>query len=155
MRRHTLAFVLALTSAAAAACTGGIEQAADVLSSPTDTPSGSTTPSSTISAPPVEHPIRIRTPRRGDDVLSPVVVSGTAISKSGEIVVDVLDAQGMELAAMNVRIDCGTSCRGEFRARLAFYVTARQQGTIEAFEVGPGGLAEHLVEIGITLVPGV
>ncbi|MGE5459691.1 MAG: Gmad2 immunoglobulin-like domain-containing protein [Solirubrobacterales bacterium] len=153
MRRHTLVLVLAVTAVIAAACTRGIERAADVLAGPSHTPALSTTPS--VSFTPSPSAIRIRTPRGGDDVLSPVVVSGTAISDAGKVVVDLLDAQGMELAAMYVPIDCGSACRGRFRAELAFYVAARQTGTIEVYEVGPGGVAEHLVQVHVTLVPGV
>lgn len=155
MRRRTPTLVLTAIALVTAACTGGIERAADVLQTPSVTPSPPASPPVTSSASPTPGPIVVRTPRADDDVLSPVVVSGTATSSTGELVVDVLDAQGMELAAMNVRIDCGAACRGGFRARLAFYVPIRQSGTIEVYEVGPGGSAVHLVEVGVTLVPGV
>lgn len=155
MRRQTLILVLAGTTFVAAACTRGIEQAADVLASASLTPSTSTTPSASVTPSHTASPIRIRTPRGGDDVLSPVVVSGTAISDAGKVVVDLLDARGMELAAMYVPIDCGSACRGGFRAGLAFYVAARQTGTIEVYEVGPGGVAEHLAHVDVTLIPGV
>jgi hypothetical protein len=155
VRRHTLVLVLAVTAVAVAACTRGIERAADVLASPSHTPSTSTTPSASVTPSPAASPIRIRTPGRGDDVLSPVVVSGTAISEAGRVVVDLLDAQGMELAAMYAPIDCGSACRGGFRAELAFYVAVRQTGTIEVYEVGRGGVAEHLARLDVTLVPGV
>jgi hypothetical protein len=158
VRRQTLTLVLAGTTFVAAACTRGIEQAADVLASASLTPSISTStsasPSASLTPSPAEAAIRIRIPTRGDDILSPVVVSGRAISGSGKVVVDLLDARGMELAAMYVPIDCGSACRGGFRAELAFYVAARQTGTIEVYEVGPGGVAEHLVQVGVTLVPG-
>lgn len=155
MRRHTLVLVLAVTAVVAAACTRGIERAADVLAEPSHTPALSTTPSVTLTPPPSGSAIRIRTPRGGDDVLSPVAVSGTAISDAGKVVVDLLGEQGMELAAISVPIDCGSACRGRFRAELAFYVEARQTGRIEVYEVGPGGVAEHLVQVDVTLVPGV
>ncbi len=157
MRRHTLALVLITIALVTSACTSGIEQVADVLASPSATSTVSISPTRTPIAPssPAEAPIVVRTPRPGDDVLSPIVVSGSAISATGEILIDVLDAEGMELAAMSVRIDCGASCRGRFRARLAFYVPTSQSGTVEVSEVGSGGSTEHLVEVDVTLVPGV
>jgi hypothetical protein len=165
VRRHILAPVIVLTTLAATGCTGGIEEAADVLRSPSATASAPTppaaSPSNAISAPasgtpsPTERSIVVRMPRRGDDVLSPVVVSGKAVSASGEVLVEVLDAQGTQLSAMNARIDCGAFCRGAFSARLAFFVPDRQEGTIRVFEVGPGGSTEHLAQVEVTLVPGV
>ena len=97
----------------------------------------------------------IRTPRPDDDVFSPVVVSGTAISASGEVHVRVVAEDGTELAAMDVTIDCGAGCEGVFRTQLAFFAPARQPGIVQVFEVGPGGSAEHLAEVDVTLIPGV
>ena len=162
MRRHLIALALTVTAPVASACTGGIEEAADVLRSAT--PSASTSASSSRSSSistspsgspsPTEAPIVVRTPRQGDDVLSPVVVSGRAISASGVVLVEVLDAQGMQIAAMNAKIDCGASCRGAFSARLAFFAPERQSGTIQVLEVGAGGSTEHLAEVEVTLIPG-
>ena len=165
MRRHRLVLAFVVTTLGVTACTSGIDEAADVLRSTGGTPSTSASPSSSRSSPisaspsgspsPTEPPIVVRTPRQGDDVLSPVVVSGRATSATGVVLVEVLDAQGMGIAAMNAQIDCGASCRGAFSARLAFFVPERQSGTIRVFEVGPGGSAEHLAEVEVSLVPGV
>ena len=69
-----------------------------------------------------------------------------------EMLVQVMDAQGMELAAIEAEVSCGTACRGEFRVELAFFVQSRQGGTVQVLEVGA---AAHLVEVPVTLVPGV
>lgn len=159
MRRPLL--VLAVLTLAAGACTRGIEEAAQVLETPSVTPSASATvtpsPSPSASAPPSPSApaIVIRTPRPDDDVFSPVVVSGTAISASGEVHVRVVAEDGTELAAMDVTINCGAGCEGVFRTQLAFFAPARQPGIVQVFEVGPGGSAEHLAEVDVTLVPGV
>lgn len=153
MRR--LALVLTALSLAATACTGGIDEAAEVLSRPGSPSVSPSSASPTAAASPPAAAIVVRTPRDDDDLRSPIVVSGTAISASGEVLVRVLDAGGMELAAMRADVDCGASCRGSFRAPLAFFSPVRQEGTIQVFEVGPGGSADHLVEVGVTLVPGV
>lgn len=99
--------------------------------------------------------ITVRSPRPGDDVLSPVVVSGRATTEDGEVAIRILGGDGSELAAMNVPVDCGASCAGSFRASLAFFVTDRQRGALEVFQVGPGGVVEDLVRVAVTLVPGV
>jgi hypothetical protein len=87
--------------------------------------------------------------------VSPVVVGGTASTTDGEVLVRVLARDGTELAAVNASIDCGAGCRGTFRAVLAFFAPSRQPGAVQVLEVGPGGSAEHLVEVDVRLVPGV
>jgi hypothetical protein len=69
--------------------------------------------------------------------------------------VRVLDADGLELAAMNVDVSCGSGCRGEFRAELAFFVPVRQAGTVQVRVPDAEGAAADLVEVPVTLVPGV
>lgn len=142
------AAVLAL-ALAAAACTGGIEESTEALETPSVTPSASAPASSSAGS------IVVRAPRPDDDIISPVVVAGTARTAGGEVLVRVLARDGTELAAMNAPIDCGTGCRGTFRAELAFFAPSRQPGAVQVLEVGPGGAAEHLVEVTVRLVPGV
>lgn len=147
MHRPSVA-VLAL-ALAATACTGGIEESTEALETP------SVTPSASAPASPSAGSIVVRAPRPDDDIISPVVVAGTARTAGGEVLVRVLARDGTELAAMNAPIDCGTGCRGTFRAELAFFAPSRQPGAVQVLEVGPGGAAEHLVEVPVRLVPGV
>lgn len=159
MRRHALVLVLLL---GAAACTRGYGEAADVLdpsggaSSPA-APSGSVTASAApeASLSPEVARIEVRSPLSGDTVLSPLAVRGTAKSATGEVVVRVIGADRSELASIATAIDCGAACRGSFRVALAFYTPGRQEGAIQVFELGSGGSADHLVEVPVTLVPGV
>lgn len=133
-----------------AACTRGFEQTAEVLRS-----GSPTAPPAPTTAPPVPPgSIRIRAPRAGDDVLSPVPVRGVAETEGGTVLVRIVDAEGAELAAMNVGIACGGGCRGRFEARLAFYVPARTAGLIQVLEVGPGGIVAQHAEVSVALVPG-
>lgn len=136
-------------SLAAAACTAGIEEGAEALGSSSATASAST---------PVEPSagsIVVRAPRPDDDVISPVVVSGTASTANGEVLVQVLDRDGTELAAMDVPIDCGAGCRGAFRAELVFFAPSPRPGAVQVLEVGPSGSAVHLVEVPVRIVAGV
>jgi len=161
VRRRVLSLVLLVL--AAPACTSGFEQAADLLEPPADGSPPVVTPAVSPAGPdasssgtvPGIAPIQIRAPIEGDDVLSPLVVSGTAVSATGEIVVRVIGADRSELASVTATIDCGMSCRGRFRVALAFYTPERQGGAVQAFEVGSAGSIDHLVEVPVTLVPGV
>jgi len=158
VRVRGLCLVIALT-AAVPGCTEGLEEAADVLESPSVSPAPSVT--GQASAEPtggVESggkAIVVAAPERGVEVLSPVVVTGSAESTNGEVLVRVLDAQAMELAAMDAPVSCGAGCRGEFRVELAFFVPSSQRGTVQVLEVGADGAVKHLVKVPVTLVPGV
>lgn len=145
-RLLALIAALALT---AAACTGGIEESTEALETP------STTPSVGASASPSAGSIVVRAPRPGDDILSPVVVTGKARTANGQVLVRVLARDGTELAAIEASIDCGAGCLGTYRAELAFFAPSRQAGAVQVLEVGPGGAAEHLAEVRVMLVPGV
>jgi hypothetical protein len=101
------------------------------------------------------HRVELERPQPDGEVLSPVLIRGTAVSASGQVMVRILDAAGMEIAAMNVEVSCGADCRGAFEAQLAFYVTSAQAGTILASEVpvdpGEGGSDA----VSVRLIPGV
>lgn len=152
---RTFALVLVLVLVVAGACTRGYGEAADVLD-----PSGSVTvPATTPPAGPSASgsgsgQIEVRTPLEGDVVASPLVVSGTGRSATGEVVVRLIGADRAELASITAPIDCGVSCRGRFRIVLAFYTAGLQPGAVQVFELGSGGSAEHLVEVPVTLTPG-
>ena len=158
------AAVLAMTMAVVAAgCTQGLREGARALSTPSTSasPSASVSPpvspssSPTVPEPGKGKPIVVQSPLEGDQILSPVVVRGEAESATGAVAVRILDAEGNDLAAMNADISCGAGCRGVFRAALAFFVQAEQDGTVQVWEPGSGGMAEHLVVVPVSLVPGV
>ena len=158
VRVRTLLIAAAVTLGLSA-CTEGLEEAADVLESPSAPPTLAA--SGTPSMAPTDaigrggKAIAVSAPERGVEVLSPVVIAGVAESASGEVLVQILDAQSTELAAMNAEVGCGAGCRGEYRVELAFFVQSRQEGTVRVSEAGAKGDAEHLVDVPVTLVPGV
>lgn len=104
----------------------------------------------------MERAIVVKSPQPEDEITSPVSVSGTADVFEGAVVIRILDAEGQELAAIAARSSCGTGCRGKFSATLAFVAQERQAGFVQVFEANAeGGPPASLVEIPVTLVPGV
>jgi len=151
---------------ATVACTEGLQQGEEALRSPSVSSSGEPSVSESATAPPTTEPptegerIVLERPVPDSEILSPVLVRGTASAASGRVTVRVLDAGGMELAAMVVDVSCGVDCRGTFEAQLAFFVPSSQEGTVEVSEVGPPeagaeGEPARPVEVPVTLVPGV
>lgn len=145
--------LLLATFGALTACTSGIDRATEVLASqPTPSPSVSTTPSATPSGPAA---IVVDSPLPGDELRSPITVRGTANVFEASVSIQILDANGEVLAAINTQASCGSGCRGTFSSPLAFFTPTRQPGTIEVFEVSAeNGSAINVVRIPITLVPG-
>ncbi len=135
-----------------AACTRGLGETAETLRAlptPSATPSpAGVAPGATVGS------ILISAPLPDDGVRSPVVVTGTARTSDGAVLVRVLDAAGMELAATAADLDCGPACRGSFRAPIAFFVERRQPGVVQVAEVDPDGTVLQLSEVRVTLVPG-
>lgn len=144
----------------AAAC--GLGDAEDVLD-----PSGSpTTPASPTAEPTVEPSpspsdgakpaIVVRTPVAGDEVVSPLTVSGTADVFEGTVSIRILDANGQELAATFATATCGSGCRGKYTEEVFFFTEGRQDGTIEVFESSAeDGSPLNLVRVPVVLVPGI
>jgi hypothetical protein len=159
VRRWVLAAVVVL-AALATACTS-VDRVADALSpspSAATTKPGATGPTSPSGAtvPAGKPAIAVETPRSGDELVSPIGISGRARTQSGTLVVEILGADGRELAAVSVDTSCGAGCRGEFSANLAFFVETRESGTVRVFEPSAeDGTALHTTEVAITLVPGV
>lgn len=149
MRRSALAVVLVAT----AACTS-VDRVSEALSpSPTTralgAPTGATGSTSGDAA------IAIRTPRGGDDIVSPVGISGRAETATGTVVVEILGDDGRELAASLVDVGCGANCRGGFAVDLAFFVDRREDGTVRVFEASAeDGTALHTTDVAVELVPG-
>lgn len=145
------AVALAIVLASAGACSSNVEDVTQALS-----PSRSVTPSPTSSTAPGGRPaIVVRTPRPGDEVVSPLPVSGSANVFEATVAIRILGTAGAELAATVATASCGSGCRGRFAADLAFFVDQRQQGVIEVFEPSAeDGSPTNLVQIEVVLVPG-
>ena len=164
MRRSLAVVALAFSLAACSAA----EQAAEVLSpsasasSPVATPSPSSTAtagaSGTSAATGSSGPrpaIVVQTPKPGDEIVSPVTVSGSANVFEATVAIVILDRDGQQLAATFATASCGSGCRGTYSADVAFYVQERQAATIRVFEESAeDGSAINVVEVVVVLVPG-
>lgn len=155
--RHVLAVVASLTLSA---CTAGLERGAGAISSGIAAPTASvSTPAATgatgTTAADGKPAIVVRTPTRGDEVVSPVQITGSAMVFEGTVSVAIVDARGVPLASTFTTASCGSGCRGRYAVELAFIVERRQAATIQVFEVSAeGGNAINAVSVPVTLVPG-
>ncbi len=100
-------------------------------------------------------PIVVQTPRAGDEVVSPVTVSGSANVFEATVAIAIFDDDGQQLAATFATASCGSGCRGTYTAEVAFFVEERQDATIEVFEESAeDGTAINVVRVPVVLVPG-
>ena len=112
--------------------------------SPTSEPSDGTKPA-----------IVVKQPASGDEVVSPVTISGTANVFEATVYVRILDRDGFEVAARFTTATCGSGCRGEFSTELSFFVERTQDGTIEVFEPSAeDGSPINVVTVPVVLVAG-
>lgn len=99
--------------------------------------------------------IVVETPRPGDEVSSPVTVSGTANVFEANVTVLILDAAGNEIAHTFTTATCGTGCRGDFSVDVEYDVDSAQQGTIvvQDDDAAGTGTPPHQVHIPVLLAP--
>ena len=157
---RVLAVAALLTSSA---CTAGLERGAEAISSGITTPTASVSPRAASGASGAsgtttadgKPAIVVRTPARGDEIVSPVQITGTAMVFEGTVSIAIVDAQGVPLASTFTTASCGSGCRGRYSVELAFIVERRQAATIQVFEVSAeGGNAMNVASVPVTLVPG-
>lgn len=81
--------------------------------------------------------ITVQNPAIGEQVTSPVTISGTADVFEAVVSVRILDSAGHEIARTFSSASCGTGCRGGYSLPVSYTVTSQQPGTIEVFETSP------------------
>jgi immunoglobulin-like protein involved in spore germination len=132
-----------------------------VDTTPPPTPVASPSPVVSV-APPVTEapsptdlpPITVATPEAGDEISSPATVSGTADVFEATVSLRILDATGHVLVRDFTTATCGTGCRGEYEARLAFEVAEAQDGTVEVWWDSPkDGSRQDVISIPVRLLP--
>jgi hypothetical protein len=104
---------------------------------------------------PAHPPIEIDAPHAGDEVVSPLTISGVARTASGTLIAEIVGPNGADVAAVRLDVTCGTDCRAPYSTDLAFFVRQREAATIRVFEPSAAdGTALHTVTVPVTLVPG-
>ncbi|GAB6156976.1 hypothetical protein JCM39194_01760 [Desulfotomaculum varum] len=116
------------------------------------TPSGS--PAPVVPAAPKEKNetdkgLKLDTPTPGEQVKSPLQVSGTAAGVAGQVRIRIKNAAGLTLAEKPVTIQ-----GGKFAATMGFSPPAgRERGSVEAFVTGDEGVEKDTVSVPVVLLP--
>lgn len=98
--------------------------------------------------------ITVQSPVIGEQVTSPVTVSGTANVFEAVVSVRVLDSAGNELARTFTNATCGTGCRGSYAVTISYSAAHGEPGTIEVFETSvKDGQPVNVQQIPVTLAP--
>jgi hypothetical protein len=96
--------------------------------------------------------ITVQSPVLGQQVTSPVTVSGTADVFEAVVSVRILDAAGNEIARTFTTASCGTGCRGDYSVRVSYAVPRTGPGTVEVFESSAkDGRPVNVQQIPVTL----
>jgi hypothetical protein len=99
-------------------------------------------------------PITVETPFRGQEVASPMVVSGTANVFEATVSMELLDESGDVIVDKFTTATCGTGCRGDYSTRLRFDVGESVPATLHVFESSAeDGSPLHTVSIPVVLIP--
>lgn len=99
-------------------------------------------------------PILVESPTVGQEVRSPLRITGSANTFEATFVVEVLDRDERTLAEQVVTATSGSGDRGTFAATVSFEVDAAGNGMLLAYErSAEDGSQLHLVEIPIRLAP--
>jgi len=93
--------------------------------------------------------ITVQAPVVGEQVTSPVTVSGTADVFEAVVSIRVLDSAGNEIARTFTNATCGTGCRGDYSVTISYTVPRTEPGTIEVFERS----AKTGLPINVQLIP--
>ena len=98
--------------------------------------------------------ITVQNPAIGEQVSSPVTVSGTADVFEAVVSVRILDSAGNQIARTFSTASCGTGCRGGYSVPVSYSVTRHEPGTIEVFESSAkDGQPVNVQQIPVTLAP--
>jgi hypothetical protein len=146
-----------LVLATASGCSQGLDRGGEALRTPPRSTAAAPgpTPTGSSGSTDARGGVRVERPQPDAEIFSPALVRGTATTTSGQVAIRILDEDGTELAAANVEVSCGADCRGAFETQLAFFVPSRRRGTVQVFEPDPDGRIRRLVEVPVTLIPGV
>jgi hypothetical protein len=100
--------------------------------------------------------ILVTSPALGQEVGSPVLISGSANVFEANVSVKILDENDEVIAETFTTATCGTGCRGTYRVSVPYEVDHAQEGTIVVHDDDAAGVGRppHEVRIPVRLVPG-
>jgi len=100
--------------------------------------------------------ILVTSPALGQEVGSPVLISGSANVFEANVSVKILDENDEVIAETFTTATCGTGCRGTYRVSVPYEVDRAQDGTIVVHDDDAAGAGRppHEVRIPVRLVPG-
>jgi germination protein M len=99
-------------------------------------------------------PIFVELPAPGDEVSSPLRISGTANTFEATFQVEVLDAHEQVIGKRFVTATSGSGTRGTFLAQVPFRANEKGPGKLQLYELSAeDGSRIHEVEIPLVLVP--
>ena len=100
--------------------------------------------------------ILVTSPALGQEVGSPVLITGSANVFEANVSVKVLDENDEVIAETFTTATCGTGCRGTYRVSVPYEVDRAQDGTIVVHDDDAAGVGRppHEVRIPVRLVPG-
>jgi germination protein M len=100
--------------------------------------------------------ILVTSPALGQEVGSPVLISGSANVFEANVSVKILDEDDEVIAETFTTATCGTGCRGTYRVSVPYEVDHAQDGTIVVHDDDAAGVGRppHEVRIPVRLVPG-
>jgi hypothetical protein len=99
-------------------------------------------------------PILVVSPQIGDQVSGTITIAGTADVFEAVVSISILDAQGDEIASTTTMATCGTGCRGDYSASVAYTLDTTQHGTVRVYEASAkDGTPINVVDIPVVLLP--
>ena len=100
--------------------------------------------------------ILVTSPALGQEVGSPVLITGSANIFEANVSVKILDENDEVIAETFTTATCGTGCRGTYRVSVPYEVDTAQDGTIVVHDDDAAGVGRppHEVRIPVRLVPG-
>jgi germination protein M len=100
--------------------------------------------------------ILVTSPALGQEVGSPVLITGSANVFEANVSVKILDENDEVIAETFTTATCGTGCRGTYRVAVPYEVDSAQDGTIVVHDDDAAGTGRppHEVRIPVRLVPG-
>ncbi|HWL64650.1 MAG TPA: Gmad2 immunoglobulin-like domain-containing protein [Actinomycetota bacterium] len=146
-----LALALVACDSPGSAPPAGLPSARETSSDPS--PEERTTPPKSVPES-KRAPIEVTSPAQGDEVTSPLIVTGTANVFEATVSYQLVDGSGNEITKGFTTASCGTGCRGDYSKKIRFTVDEPTEATLEVFESSAeDGTALHVVRVSLTLLP--